>query len=474
MKDKAPKQSSGRDQFMDLAATGAPPGEQEAPAASAEAYPPPREAWYCVSILALAVMVNFLDRGILNLLIEPIKADLGLSDTQISLIVGAAFTIFYAIFGWPVAVMVDRFSRKRMMAVGIAIFGVMTTLSGLASNFWHLFLARVGIGVGETTSGPSAYSLLSDYFPPEKLPRAIAVMNLGFVAGVGFSMIIGGAIISFVGTSGGYDLPFGLHLRGWQVVLITVGIPGLLVSALMLTVKEPKRRGIVDKKSRPLGEVFGFVGHHWKVYVPLFAGLALRSVQMFGLQTWGAPFYARTYGWSGVQYAYVAGVSLMIAMPIGLFLGSWLAERWWKNKIYDANIRVTVISTAVAVPLAMAQPLMPSPWLAAFVGFFAALASGMAAPVENAALQSVTPNHLRGQVTFMFLFIMNVIGMMMGPLVVSTFTDVVFSEENIRYSLFLTATLMGPPAIFIFWAGMKPYGRAMAAGGVLQPPSAKL
>ena len=466
MKDKAPKQSSGRDQFMDLAATGAPPGEQEAPAASAEAYPPPREAWYCVSILALAVMVNFLDRGILNLLIEPIKADLGLSDTQISLIVGAAFTIFYAIFGWPVAVMVDRFSRKRMMAVGIAIFGVMTTLSGLASNFWHLFLARVGIGVGETTSGPSAYSLLSDYFPPEKLPRAIAVMNLGFVAGVGFSMIIGGAIISFVGTSGGYDLPFGLHLRGWQVVLITVGIPGLLVSALMLTVKEPKRRGIVDKKSRPL--------HHWKVYVPLFAGLALRSVQMFGLQSGGAPFYARTYGWSGVQYAYVAGVSLMIAMPIGLFLGSWLAERWWKTKIYAANIRVTVISTAVAVPLAMAQPLMPSPWLAAFVGFFAALASGMAAPVENAALQSVTPNHLRGQVTFMFLFIMNVIGMMMGPLVVSTFTDVVFSEENIRYSLFLTATLMGPPAIFIFWAGMKPYGRAMAAGGVLQPPSAKL
>ncbi|WP_428410297.1 MFS transporter [Hyphococcus sp.] len=460
---------------MDITAGGAsaPDKAPNAPAASASDYPPPREAWYCVSILALAVMVNFLDRGILNLLIEPIKADLGLSDTQISLIVGAAFTIFYAIFGWPVAVMVDRLSRKHMMAAGIAIFGLMTTLSGLASNFWHLFLARVGIGVGETTSGPSAYSLLSDYFPPEKLPRAIAVMNLGFVAGVGFSMIIGGVIISFVGTSGGYDLPLGIHLRGWQVVLILVGIPGFIVSGLMLTVKEPKRRGVVEKKSRPIGEVFGFVGHHWKVYIPLFAGLALRSVQMFGLQTWGAPFYARTYGWSGVQYAYVAGISLMIAMPIGLFVGSWLAERWWKKNIYDANIRVTVISTAVAVPLAIMQPLMPSPWLAAFIGFFAALWGGMAAPVENAALQSVTPNHLRGQVTFMFLFIMNVIGMMMGPLVVSTFTDVVFSEEKIRYSLFLTALLMGPPAVFIFWAGMKPYGRAMAAGGVLQPPPAK-
>ena len=461
---------------MDNASTGA--GAPEAPEPPADdtaiqEYPPASQAWYCVAILALAVMVNFLDRGILNLLIEPIKADLDLSDTQISLIVGAAFTIFYAIFGWPVAVMVDRYSRKHMMAAGIAIFGIMTTMSGLASNFWHLFLARVGIGVGETTSGPSAYSLLSDYFPPEKLPRAIAVMNLGFVAGVGFSMIIGGVIISFVGTSGGYDLPFGIHLRGWQVVLIMVGIPGLLVSALMLTVKEPMRRGGVQKESRPIGEVFGFVGHHWKVYIPLFAGLALRSVQMFGLQTWGAPFYERTYGWSGVQYAYVAGFSLMIAMPIGLFIGSWLAERWWKKNIYDANIRVTVISTAVAVPLAIMQPLMPTPWLAAAVGFFAALWGGMAAPVENAALQSVTPNHLRGQVTFMFLFIMNVVGMMMGPLIVSTFTDVIFSEENIRYSLFLTALLMGPPAVFIFWAGMKPYGRAMATGRVLQPPPAK-
>jgi MFS family permease len=457
---------------MDIAA---PAGEAGKPAPKVDEaeYPPPSQAWYCVVILALAVMVNFLDRGILNLLIEPIKADLGLSDTQISLIVGAAFTIFYAIFGWPVAVMVDRWSRKHMMAAGIAIFGLMTMMSGLASNFWHLFLARVGIGVGETTSGPSAYSLLSDYFPPAKLPRAIAVMNLGFVAGVGFSMIIGGAIISFVGTSGGYDFPFGVHLRSWQLVLILVSIPGFIVAALMLTVKEPKRRGVVEKKSRPIGEVFGFVGHHWKVYIPLFAGLALRSVQMFGLQTWGAPFYARTYGWAGDKYAYVVGISLMIAMPIGLFFGSWLAERWWKNKIYDANIRVTVISTAVAVPLAIAQPLMPSPWLAAAFGFFAAMAGGMAAPVENAALQSVTPNHLRGQVTFMFLFIMNVVGMMMGPLVVSTFTDVVFSEAGIRYSIFLTALLMGPPAIFIFWAGMKPYGRAMEAGGVLQPPPAK-
>lgn len=454
---------------MDIAAE-AGKAEDEAPKIDEEAYPPPAQGWYCVAILALAVMINFLDRGILTLLVEPIKADLGLTDVQMGLVMGFAFTFFYAVLGLPVARMVDRKSRKHIMAIGIAIWSVMTAMCGLAGNFWHLFLARVGVGVGETTSGPSAYSMLSDYFPPHKLPRAIAGMNLGFVAGSGLAMIIGGAVIGLVGTSAGYDLPFGIHLRGWQVVLVLVGTPGLVVSGLMLTVKEPKRRGVVQKESSPITEVFQFLFYHWKVFVPLFMGLALRSVQMFGMQMWGPAFYSRTYGWDPELIGYVSGFSLLVAMPIGLFTGSWIAERWWKSKVYDANIRVVVYSTAIAAPLAMLQPLMPSPWLAAGMALFAAAFAGMAAPVENAALQSVTPNQLRGQMTFLFLFIMNVVGMGLGPLIVATFTDFVFSEANIRYSIFLTATLMGPPAVFIFWYGMKPYGRAMAAGGVLPPP----
>ena len=224
--------------------------------------------------------------------------------------------------------------------------------------------------------------------------------------------------------------------------------------------------------SSSVTEVFRFLHHHRRVYYPLFAGLALRSVQMFGVMMWGPVFYIRTFGWSPEKIGYVSGISLLVAMPLGLFLGSWLSERYWKRKIYDANIRVTVWSTAIAVPLGVFYPLMPNPWIAAGVTFVATIFNGMAAPVENAALQSVTPNHLRGQVTFLFLFIMNVIGMGLGPLVIATFTDYVFSEETIRYSIFLGALLMGPPAIWVFWLGMKPYGRAMEAGGVLPPPPA--
>jgi len=447
-----------------------PPARVHTAVAPDPAYPAPARAWYCVFVLALAVMVNFLDRGILALLVEPIKHDLGLSDVQMSMVMGFAFTFFYAILGLPVARLVDRKSRRGIMAVGIAIWSLMTALCGLAANFWHLFLARVGVGVGETTSGPSAYSLLSDYFPPHKLPRAIAGMNLGFVAGSGLAMVIGGAVIGAVGANTSIHVPVLGTLHGWQLVLIAVGLPGILVAGLMMSVREPPRRGVTGPlKSQPISEVFVFLYRHWPVFLPMFAGLALRSVQMFGTQMWGPAFYSRTYGWSMQQIGYVTGASLMMAMPLGLFLGSWCSERFWKRGQHDANIRVVVYSTLISVPLSIAYPLMPTPWLAVAVSLVNAVFLGMAAPVENAALQSVTPNQLRGQMTFLFLFVMNVIGMGLGPLLTAGLTDHIFGEAGIRYSLVFVGVLMGPAALLIFWLGLRPYGRAVAAGGLRRP-----
>jgi MFS family permease len=368
---------------------------------------------------------------------------------------------------------VDRHSRKTIMAAGITIWSLTTTVCGLAGNFWQLFLARVGVGVGETTSGPSAYSLLSDYFPPHKLPRAIATMSLGFVAGVGLAMIIGGAVIDFIARAPAITLPFLGQPAPWRLVLFTVGLPGLLVAAIMLTVREPPRRGGVGRESTPIGEVFQFLAHYWPVFLPMFFGLALRSVQMFGAQMWMPAFYGRTFHWSPQQIGYVSGVSLLIAMPIGLFAGAWLSEHFWKRGKHDANIRVVVYSSLISVPLAILGPLMPNPWIAVGFAFFAFIFNGMAASPENAALQSVTPNHLRGQVTFLFLFIMNVIGMGLGPLVVASLTQYIFGEAGVRYSIVLCAALLGLPSILVFYLGLKPYGRAMAAGGALAPPPSR-
>jgi MFS family permease len=427
-------------------------------------YPPARHAWYCVFALALAVMINFLDRGILTLLVEPIKRDLRLSDIQMSLIMGFAFTFFYAVLGLPVARLIDRKSRKFIMTAGITIWSVMTMFCGLATNFWHLFIARMGLGVGETTSGPSAYSLLSDYFPPHRLPRAIAFMQVGFVLGTGLSLILGAWIIDFVAANPDLSLPIVGRLRGWQMVLMLVGLPGLVVAAIMASVREPRRMGGAQTEPTPVAEIFRFIVRHKLIYAPLFIGMGLRTAQMFGTQMWGPAFYGRTYGWSPSQVGYVSGLSVFIAMPVGLALGGWLAEHYWKNGVHDGNVRVVVLSTLISVPFGIAGPLMPNPWLAVGCLLLAQLTSIMAAAPENAAIQTVTPNRLRGQMTFLFLFIMNVIGMGLGPMIVGALNQYVFGEEQIRHSLAAVGALMGIPAIYVFWRGLRPYGQAIATG----------
>lgn len=442
------------------------PTAAENPVAPDRPYPPATHGWYCVSILGLATMINFLDRGILPLLVQPIKADLGLSDLQMSWIMGFAFTFFYAIFGLPVARLVDRKSRKLIFSAGLAIFAVTTLLTGFARSFWQLFAVRVGMGVGETTSGPSAYSLLSDYFPPHRLPRAISVMQIGFVVGTGMALMLGAGIIDFVAHHPGLGIAALEGFRPWQLVMMLVSVPGFVVAALMLTVREPPRRGGAATERTPIGEVFLLIRSFPGVYWPLFIGMGLRSAQMFGTQNWGPTFYQRTFGWTPQQVGYYQGPVSILAMLIGLALGNWLAERYWKQGRSDGNVRVVVVATLTSVPLGILFPFMPSPWLALGLFALASVTQIMAAAPENAAIQSVTPNRMRGQMTFLFLFIMNVIGMGLGPLIVGFFTDFLFGEAGIRYSIALMGLLCGVPAILAFQRGLKPYGRAFAAGGV--------
>jgi MFS family permease len=438
--------------------------QQEQLAPAAVEYPPARQAWYCVFALALAVMINFLDRGILTLLVEPIKRDLKLSDVQMSFIMGFAFTFFYAVLGLPVARLVDRKSRTLIMTVGITIWSVMTMFCGLATNFWHLFIARMGLGVGETTSGPSAYSMLSDYFPPQRLPRAISFMQVGFVLGTGLALILGAWVIDFVAAHPDLSLPIVGHLRGWQMVLMLIGLPGLVVAAIMASVREPPRRGGAQAEPTPISAIFRFILDNKLVYLPLFIGMGLRTAQMFGLQMWQPAFYGRTFGWSPSQVGYVAGLSVFLAMPAGLLLGNLLAEHYWRKGVHDGNVRVVVLSTLISVPFGIAGPLMPTPWLAVACLLVANLTSIMAAAPENAAIQTVTPNRLRGQMTFLFLFIMNVIGMGFGPMIVGALNQYVFGEPQIRLSLATIAVFMGVPAIYVFRRGLRPYGGVIATG----------
>jgi MFS family permease len=445
------------------------PGE---PAATDRPWPSPRQAWYAVGIFALALMVNFLDRGIVGLLVQPIKRDLHLSDFRISLIIGFAFVCMYVILGLPIARMVDVRSRRVILTCGITAWSIATTLCGLAQNFWQLFLARIGVGAGESCSGPATFSMMADLFPPRKLPRAIAVLNFGFIAGTGMSLLAGGAAIAWISSWPSISLPLIGELYDWQLVFIVVGLPGFIVAALMMTVTEPIRRGIAvtgpngQPQSIPIREVVRYLLQHRTTYAPMFIGVASSTVLAFGGQAWHAAFFARTYGWSAPQFATIFGIAIVILGPFVLIAGSMLAERFARQGRLDANLRVTLLAAVLTLVPTLLYPFMPTPQLAIALVILGFLAGMLTPGPYNAALQIVTPNQMRGQVTALFLFVFNIVGFGLGATIVATFTNFVFGDENmLRYSLAATAAVMGPISIACFWLGLKPYARSVERMG---------
>jgi MFS family permease len=445
-----------------------------APDAKSEPWPSPSRAWYAVFVFALALMINILDRQIVSLIVGPIKRDLGLSDTQMGWLMGPAFVIFYMILGLPIARMVDSRSRRTILGVGVAIWSFMTSLCGFAQGFWQLLVCRVGVGSGEACSGPATFSMLADLFPKEKLPRAIAVLNFGFYAGTGLALILGGIIATAFADVPTVTLPLiGVTMRGWQVTFIIVGLPGLIVAALLATVREPKRRGLISAgapgandstKPVPIREVVAFLKKNRTTFAPIYIGMGIQVVMTYAGVTWGPAFYSRTFGWTPKEYGMVIGLITVTIMPAGTLLGSLLAERFARAGRDDANLRVVLIGKLLAMPFGILFPFMANPYMAVAISTVSLFFLSLTAAPLNAALQIITPNQMRGQITALFLFVFNVIGFALGPLMVALFTDYVFhSESQVGSSIVLTALLLGPLGTFVIWLGLKPYGRSVRA-----------
>lgn len=440
---------------------------EEVPAAARDAsWPSPASAWYAVAVLAVVLMISQLDRGVITLLVQPIKRDLRLSDTEMSLLLGLAFILFYSFMGVPLSRYSDRKSRRTIIALGVAFWSMATAGCGLAQNFWQLFCCRIGIGAGESVNGPATYSLLADYFPRDRLARALAVLNIGFLAGTGGSLILGSVVIALLPKVAVIPVPFLGTIHGWQLVFLIVGLPGLLVSAWMFTVKEPPRRGRSATGDRPVSfrQVLGFLVSRWRVYGPMYIGLAVNSLGAAGNQQWLPTFYQRSFGWGPAQAGTAIGLLALLVGPLGLSCGTWLVEHLTRQGRHDANLRVTAIGYTAAIPFAVAGPLMPTAWLAlacsAVVSFFALFGS----PAATAALQIITPNRMRSQASSLYLLMLSAIGMGIGPTIVALVTDFVFrTEAHLGYAMSLTAAVMGPAAALIMWSGVKPYGAIVRA-----------
>lgn len=437
----------------------------------AEPWPSPGRAWYAVFVLSLGLMVTYLDRGILSLLVEPIKRDLHISDTQMSLLMGFAFVCFYLIVALPIARLVDYKSRRAILGTGTAIWSLTTAVSGLARTFGQLFFCRVGAGVGAACSSPASFSMLADLFPRDKLPRAFAVLFFGMFLGEGTALIVGGTLANAFGRISPISWPLVGPLHGWQLTLIVIGLPGLLIAGLMATVCEPARRGriVVAGDSEilpqqlPIREVLGFIRTNAGIFIPMFASMGIAAVMGFGIRSWAPSFYVRTFHWTIGKYGLVQGLLSLFVMPIGALTGSFFAEQLAKRGYDDANMRTVFVGQLLSLPGMILFPLMPTPGLSiALCTAYTFFVYWTNAPM-NAALQIVTPNQMRGQVTALFLFVYNVIGFGMGPTIIALFTDFVFhSEKMVGYSMAVATLTLGSLTAVIMWIGIRPYGRAIA------------
>lgn len=423
-------------------------------------------AWFVVLALALTSMVAFLERQIVTLLYGPIKADFGISDTQVSLLSGMAFILFAAVFGLFFGRLADRSNRKWIITLGVMAWSAATVACGLARGFGQLFAARIAVGVGEATLSPSAMSMISDYFPRHRLARGLAVYTASASAGAGLALVAGGAAIQLVGRLPPLHGPWGGPLATWQMTFVLVGLAGLIVLAPLSFVKEPARRGAVAGAAGglPVRRIVAYVVAQRRFYGLHCLGFSCATILAAGTVSWIPTFFIRHHGWAPHEIGYAYGIIVATFGIAGVLAGGRIVEWMDARGVPDTNIRLPLIAMAAAAVPAVAVPLAPDPRVAlALLGVSSFIGSLSTAPLW-AALQMVTPNEMRGQVVAMFTFVVNIVGMGVGPLVVALITDFVFHDETrIGASLVVATLALKPLIILAFWLCLRGYREGLSA-----------
>jgi MFS family permease len=446
----------------------APDSPSGATAGAAAPYPRPAYAWYVVVVLTITYTISFIDRQIMSLMIGPIRKDLAISDTQVSLLIGLAFAIFYTLLGLPIARLADRHSRRAIVAAGISIWCAMTAACGMAQSYLQLFAARIGVGVGEAALSPSALSLMSDYFPPQRRGRAIAFYTTGISLGSGLAMIIGGQLIAMVGGAGRSSWPLFGELYGWQKVFILVGLPGLLMAALMSSVLEPVRRerlsaGAGADGHLPFGDVLRFLASRWRLYGSHFLGLAVVATLTYGFLAWIPQMFVRTWGWSIREIGVAYGVVTLIAGALSVVLVSTLARRFERQGRTDVYMRVALWAFFIGAAGAILTPLAPNAAIAVVLLLPMSVGTVAATGAALTALMVVTPNQMRAQASAAYYFVVNLVGLTVGPTGIALFTDYVFhADRMLRYSVLSVSALAASFAAVMLLYNLGQYRRATA------------
>lgn len=404
--------------------------------------PPARYVAYVVGLLTVVNLVNYMDRMALAVLLPDIKADLALSDGQLGLLIGLAFALFYAIGGIPIARWADRGIRRDIIAVAIAIWSVMTALSGAAQNFWHLFVARVGVGAGEAGNVPTAQSMLCDYVPFKRRSGVLAFHNFGLFAGTTVGMALAGGLSEVI---------------GWRWTFVALGAPGLILAVIIkLTLREPARgrfdAAVADRSRVSLRETFAALWQCRTYRLLLLVNVVMGFTQA-GLGQWWPSFYSRTFELDASSVGVYLGIAIGVGSGLGILLGGWSGSLAARRDI-KLPILIGTAGYFLALPAALASLWVSSApaslICASLTNFFWSMATG---PVL-AATYSVIPSRMRAMAGALMTFFMSAVGFALGPWCVGALSDLLtpsFGAEALRYALLAPLSLI-PVAVIASYA----------------------
>lgn len=425
-------------------------------------------AWYVVFLLTFAYTVAFIDRQVLNLLVDPIKLDLLLSDVEISFLQGFAFMSAYIVCGPLFGRWADSGHRRNILVFGVTMWSISTVLCGMADSFWELFLARAGVGAAEASLAPVAWSLIADYFTKPRLPRAMSIFLLGPSLGAGLALVAGGLVIAFAA-----DLieliPFFSNMSTWQVTFMMVGFPGLLLAMLLFTVREPQRTSFsnepsADDRAFSVPEIAQYIWQDRAFFLRVFIGMGMLAIVIYGLPTWMPSYLIRHFDANPATVGLQYGVLVLTCGALGIVLGPSFGRLLQRMGYQDSALRSAAVCCGIATVGCALLPFANSyAWtlcIAAVVTFFYALPQAMVA----SSLQFASPNRLRGIISTLYLFMISVCGLGLAPSVIAFVTDKILGgPEHVGTSLAIVCTFSAAVACWLYVRALRPYREKLAA-----------
>ncbi len=428
---------------------------------------PSWHAWYGVILLLFVYVNSFIDRTILTLLVGPIRATTGMSDSDVGFLIGPAFAIFYTIAGLPLGWLADRVSRVSLIVVGQAFWSLASVSFGLGRTFRELALARIGVGVGEASLSPAAYSIIADLFPLDRLARALSVYSMGIHLGSGLASVLGGFVIGWAGEAESFRLPLVGERHVWQLVFFVVALPTLPLTILLLaTFREPKRRESATRAqalSVSTGDFYRFFRANMGAFLCHNFGFGLLALSGYGALAWIPEFFVRIHGWDRAFVGKAVGLNSMVVGVAGLYFGGFVGDLLARRGRADSKLLVGLLAVLVWLPFGLLLPFAPGGALAFALWVPMTFAAAMPWGAAAAAVQEAVPNQMRGQAAAIFLFVINLVGLGLGPQILPLLTDHVFRDETqIHWSLLSVTATAEVGAFVLLLFALPRFRRAIA------------